>query len=469
MKRPRSRADRSDPRRVAAEILRRVDTAGSFAAPLLDHREREIVDPRDSGLLHELVLGSLRNRALLDDVLARSSRRGLEAVDPDLRRVLQLGIYEILFLDRIPGYASVDQAVESAKRLAGRGAAAFANGVLRAVARGGAALLPDPPREGDVDALSVHGSHPRWWLERMVSRRGWDATVRTVTANNVPVPTVIRIRAAAGPPGEFADRLREEGIESLPGVYAPLALRIPRGRVAGARSFQGGAWVQDEASQLVSGLLGAPAPVAILDGCAAPGGKTCALADALPPGGRIVAMDRHAGRIGRLRRNVDRLGLDGVLPVVADLTAPPAVRGPFDRVLVDAPCTGTGTFRRRPELRLRVREGDPSALAARQGVLLDRAAQLVSPGGVLVFSVCSIETEEGEDVVHSFLARNHEFHIDDPGPWLPVAARRFAGGDGIVRTASDPEVLDGFQAARFVRRYHGGLVDGGPSGTESLP
>jgi 16S rRNA (cytosine967-C5)-methyltransferase len=170
----------------------------------------------------------------------------------------------------------------------------------------------------------------------------------------------------------------------------------------------------------------------------------------------------------RLARNVARLGFEGVLPVVADLAAAPAVRGPFHRVLVDAPCSGTGTFRRRPELRARLRPEDLLPLAARQGILLDRAAALVPEGGVLVYSVCSIEPEEGEGVVRAFLRRHPEFRLDDPGPWLPASAGRFAGSDGIVRTVSEPEALDGFQAARLVRRYHGAPADAGSSAPETV-
>ncbi len=192
----------------------------------------------------------------------------------------------------------------------------------------------------------------------------------------------------------------------------------------------------------------------MLDACAAPGGKTCWLADAIGGGGEVVAVDRNAARLERLCRAVRRLRFERVFAVAADLTRPPPFSGAFPRVLVDAPCSGTGTMGRRPEIRWRVREADLPALASRQSAILARVAPLVANGGVLVYSVCSIEPEEGEDVVRSFLSTHPDFALDDPAPELPEPAREFVGEDRIVRTFAASGGLDGFQAVRLVRRYH---------------
>jgi 16S rRNA (cytosine967-C5)-methyltransferase len=438
-----------DPRAVAAEILRRVDTAGAFAAPLLEERERRFRDRRDAALLHELVLGTLRRRSALDHAIARVSNRPLEAIDPEVLRVLRLGAYEILLLDRIPGYASVDEAVESTKRRAGRAAAAFANGVLRAVSREGRALLPPEPREGDVAGLALAGSHPEWWVARLVERVGWDAAVAIVENANRPAATVLRARTGA----DLARRLAEEGIGTEPGRYDPRALRVEGASISSSPAFRSDSWVQDEASQLVPALLGDLGPGPVLDACAAPGGKTCWLADALGGRGEVVSVDRNPARLGRLLRATRRLRFERVFAVAADLTRPPPFSCTFPRVLVDAPCSGTGTMGRRPEIRWRLREGDLASLAARQAAILARVAPLVAKGGVLVYAVCSIEPEEGEDVVRSFLSNHPEFALDDPAPRLPEPARRFVGDDRIVRTVSGEGGLDGFQAVRLVRRY----------------
>lgn len=449
MNRRPPRSEPPDPRATAAEILRRVDTAGAFAAPLLEEREGRFRDRRDAALLHELVLGTLRRRSSLDHAIARVSNRPLEAIDAEVLRVLRLGAYEILLLDRIPGYASVDEAVESTKRRAGRAAAAFANGVLRAVSREGRALLPPAPREGDVPGLALAGSHPEWWVARLVERVGWEAAVSIVENANRPAPTVLRARAGA----ELACRLAEEGIATEPGLYDPRAVRVLGGSVASSPAFLRDAWVQDEASQLVPALLGDLGPGPVLDACAAPGGKTFWLADALGGRGNVVAVDRHAARLGRLLRAARRLRFEQVFAVAADLSRPPPFSGAFSRVLVDAPCSGTGTMGRRPEIRWRLREADLAALAARQASILAGVAPLVARGGVLVYAVCSIEPEEGEEVVRSFLSSHPGFALDDPAPPLPEPARRFVGEDGIVRTVSGSGGLDGFQAARLVRRY----------------
>lgn len=449
MSRHTPRAEPSDPRAVAAEILRRVEAAGAFAAPLLEEREGRFRHRRDAALLHELVLGTLRRRSSLDHVIARVSNRPLEAIDPEVLRVLRLGAYEILFLDRIPGYASVDEAVEWTKRRAGRAAAAFANGVLRAVSREGRSLLPPAPHEGDVPGLALAGSHPVWWVARLVERHGWEVAARIVENANRPAPTVLRARSGE----DLARRLTDEGIATEPGLYDPRAIRVDGGGVRSSPAFHRDAWVQDEASQLVPALLGDLGPGPVLDACAAPGGKTCWLADALGGAGELVAVDRNLARLGRLRRAVRRLRFERVLPVAADLTRPPPFSDAFPRVLVDAPCSGTGTIGRRPEIRWRLREADLAALAARQASILARVAPLVARGGVLVYAVCSIEPEEGEEVIRAFLATHPEFALDDPAPRLPEPARGFVGEDRIVRTVSGTGGLDGFQAARLVRRY----------------
>lgn len=430
-----------NPRLEAFDILRRVESARAFAGILLEEREGRFADPRDAALLHELVLGVLRRRAALDHALAQVCSRPLDRVDPEVLVALRLGAYALLHLDRVPDFAAVTTSVDLVRAAGRKAAAGFANGVLRQVARRGVALLPPAPPHGDADALALHGSHPEWWTRRLVRREGWERARAIVEADNLPAATVLRVRGGSDP--------RLDGVDVRPGRFAPHAFHVASGRPTAAPGFaEGTFWMQDEGSQLVPLLAGVGAGARVLDACAAPGGKTLALAEAVGEGGFVVAADRHAGRLRRLRRNVARCRFGNVAALAADMTSPP-VAGGFDAVLVDAPCSGTGTMRRHPEIRWRLRAEDLPALAQRQLRLLGAATSLVVPGGALVYAVCSLEPEEGEAVVESFLASHRGFRLADARGFLPESARPLIGADGCLRTAPDVDGMDGFFAARL--------------------
>jgi 16S rRNA (cytosine967-C5)-methyltransferase len=438
------RADRPDARTEALRILRRVEEGGAYASVLLEAAP-EPREPRDRGLLQELVLGVLRRRTILDHVLGQAASRPTEAMDPPVRSVLRIGAYSLLFLERIPDFAAVDASVELARKTRLRSSLGFINGVLRQVARRRHELLPPPPTRGDVEGLALWASHPPWWVNRLVERLGWDAAVHLLEANNRPAPTVLRVHTGRTTAEVLAERLRFEGVETEAGRVAPGALRVVRGSAVRTVAFREGlAWVQDEAAQLVPMLFGPDQVQRAADLCAAPGGKTMQLATGVAASGWVVAADRHPGRLRRLAATARRLGLVNVLPVAADLTAPAPWKGTFARVLVDAPCSGTGTLRRHPEIRWRIRPGHLADLRARQQRILDSAAGQVEPGGRLVYAVCSIEPEEGEEVAASFLDKHAGFEAEDPRPWLPENARACVADDGALRTLPGQDHMDGF-------------------------
>ncbi len=440
-------------RRLAFDILGRVESAGAWADVLLERRERDLEGTPDAGLLHELVLGVLRHRARLDHVLALAASRPVEKMDRPVRTALRIGAYNILFLDRVPDFAAVATAVELARRGGAPWTSGFVNAVLRRVARDRESLLPEPPSRGDVPGLALFHSHPVWWATRLVERRGWDATAAILEADNRPATTVLRPNARRATAAGLAARLLEEGIVTEPGRFAPEALRVVSGIAQRTAAFREAClWMQDEASQLVPLLFGRTLGRRVVDLCAAPGMKTLALAEALPGGGLVVASDRHEGRLRRLAENVARHGLaENVRPVVADAAGGAPFRGGFDQVLVDAPCSGTGTLRRHPEIRWRLSPEDLPALADRQRRILDTAAALVAPGGEVVYSVCSLEPEEGTEVVRAFLDRHPAFEAGDVSDRLPAAAQRLLHADGSLAT-SPADDLDGFQAFLLVRR-----------------
>jgi len=443
--------DRStDVRHAAVEILDRVDRAGAWASRLLEARERTFADRRDRALLHETVLGVLRRKRLLDAVLARASDRPLAKLDGLVSATLRVGAYSLLFLDRVPDHAAVTTAVDSIRRSRPR-AVGYVNGVLRKVAREGADWLPTRPGERSVEAWAEWTSHPDWWVERVVERSGWDAAIAVLEANNRPARTTLHPNPSRASVERLAAALSEKGCRTRPGKMIGESLRVFSGSPGDALA-RGQCWVQDEASQLVACLAAAGPGMRVLDACAAPGGKTMQLASRVGSKGRVIAMDRHRGRMKRLVENIERCGFERVSPLIADMTAAPPFSARFDRILIDAPCSGTGTLRRHPEIRWRLTPEAIRLVAERQGRLLDRAPGLLADGGRLVYSVCSMEPEEGVQVIASFLERTPEFSVVDPTPDLPASAHPLVGPDRFLRTNPAADGLDGFFGAVLERR-----------------
>jgi 16S rRNA (cytosine967-C5)-methyltransferase len=292
-----------------------------------------------------------------------------------------------------------------------------------------------------------------WWTRRVVERLGWEGADALLAADNEPAATVLAAWPPAGSADALAVALAAEGVATEPCRHAPRALRVVAGVPQHTAVFRSGAaWIQDEASQLAVALLGEVVGPTSADVCAAPGGKTLALAARTRPGGLVVAIDRQPKRLKRLVHNVSRLHADDVVALAADMSRPAPVSIVFDDVLVDAPCSGSGTLRRHPEIRWRLRREDLAVLSARQRTILERAAALVRPGGRLVYSVCSLEPEEGGDVVAAFLADHPAFERADPRPHLTEAGRALVGPDLALRTSPADFAMDGFYATVLTRR-----------------
>ncbi len=445
------RADRGSPdvRETAAEILDRVERSGAWASRLLEAHEPRFSDRRDRALLHETVLGVLRRRSVIDGLLERASHRPLSELEGRVLSTLRVGAYALISLDRVPDHAAVSTAVDSIRRCRPR-AASFVNGVLRRVARMDPGAALERPAGRSVAEWSHWSSHPEWWVEKLVERRGWETAIAVLEANNRPARTTLRPNGSRIGSERLAATLSEQGCRTRPGKVVPGSLRVFSGSPARALS-QGLCWVQDEASQLVSDLVAAEAGMNVLDACAAPGGKTMQLAIQAGPQGRVFAADRHAGRMKRLLRNVGRCVPGRVLPLIADMTAAPPFSASFERILVDAPCSGTGTLRRHPEIRWRLTPEAIKLVSLRQQKLLERVAPLLAAGGRLVYSVCSLEPEEGERVVAAFLERFPEFSAVDVRDGLAEPARALIGEDGFLRTDPAKDGLDGFFAAALER------------------
>jgi 16S rRNA (cytosine967-C5)-methyltransferase len=436
------------PRAMAIELLARLEATDAWLTPLLDARlsESTFPDARDAGLLTELTYGVTRRRLALDFALTGVSDRRLERLEDRVLAALRVGAYQ-LYYSRVPARAAVGETVGAVKELGLSRAAGFVNAVLRKLAA--LPTQPLPPKSDWVEHLAVRESHPAWLVERWRATFGAPTAEAMLLADNVPPALVVRANSRRTSRPALAALLAEAGLESRPTGRAPCGLVLGSpGRVNAVVGFAEGLWqVQDEAAQLVGHYAEIRAGARVLDACAAPGGKTCQLAERGP----VVALDVHARKLEAVRNEALRLGLaDQVTLLVHDARSPlPAGVGPFDAVLLDAPCSGLGTLRRNPELRDRRTEEDIRRLAGLQAELLAGAQAAVAPGGLLIYAVCSPEPEEGPLQLSAFLAAHPDFALEPP--WGP-AARDCPLEAGCLRTLPGPEGMDGFFAARLRRR-----------------
>ena len=432
------------PRRAAFEVLKAVRAGRPFDAAL-DEALRGLGEA-DRRLAHELAAGVLRSRSALDARLAPLTTRGWDTVAPALKDVLRLGAFQLTELDRVPAHAAVDTSVSLARGAAGSRAGGFVNAVLRKVGRADGPGTREAggdgraePR-GSVVGLAESESHPEWLVDRWVERFGPEETAALLRWNNT------RPRLVLQPARESLDglerRWRAAGIEVTPAPYGA-GLMTDRTRPQELPGFAEGAFiVQDPAQALLAWYADLPPDAVIYDACAAPGGKAIALGRC---SAGVVAGDVNLARARRLARNLQRAGSGREHAVVADARHPP-VR-PTAAVLLDAPCLGTGTFARHPDARWRVTPGDLVSLEALQAELLDAAAEVVAPGGLLIYATCSLEPEENRLRVDRFLARHPEFGRE-PNDTFPAA---LTSPEGDLMILPQRHHMDGAFAARLRR------------------
>lgn len=436
----------SPARKAAFEILRRV-AEGAYASVLLALKEEEL-KPQDRSLCHELVMGVLRRQLWLDQLIQHYTNRDVAQLDLSVRIILRLGLYQLRFLSRVPASAAVNESVNLVRFARLRSADTFVNAVLRRATRepevDPAAKIRDP-----LERLSVVTSHPRWLIERWLEAFGPEETEAFARANNEPAPVAFRVVRNRANEAEVCRRLRDAGADLIASEVVPNAWRIIGGsRLLGDLAKTGEVYLQDEASQLVAAAVGAQAGERVLDLCSAPGSKTSHIADLTEDAAVMVACDLHEHRLRTVVSGAKLQGLESIHCVAVDgLQLLPFPDGSFDRVLIDAPCSGSGTLRRNPEIRWRISFADIDDLARRQKQLLFNAARVVKPGGRLVYSTCSVEPDENEDVVQTFLENNETFKLAK----LTVD-RSLLTSSGAARTWPHREGTDGFFICAFERK-----------------
>jgi 16S rRNA (cytosine967-C5)-methyltransferase len=400
----------SPARAAAFDILLRVERESSYASELLHSSTYQRLTTADHALATELVMGVLRWRSLLDDDIAQASSQPLPKLDLEILTALRLALYQMRWLDRIPSRAAVHGSVELVKRARKRSAVPFVNAVLRKLSSSAAPAKTLEAGPNSPAVLAHSQAHPLWLVERWASQYGL-RTTNCICHYNQSIPaTTIRLRNSAAE----AD-LAAEGIQLASGALLATARRVQSGEVTKTRAFRNRQIViQDEASQLVAALLGRGAR--ILDCCAAPGGKTLAIADG-NPGATITAVELHPHRGHLLKRLLPAPAATGsdhatIHVVVADARCLPSTI-PFDRILADVPCSGTGTLARNPEIKWRLQPSDLADLAERQRDILGSAISQLAPGGRLMYSTCSLEREENEHVIERALLKSGSRRVLD--------------------------------------------------------
>lgn len=409
------------PRELAITILVK-SHAGSYSNLLLSQYLTYGISQKDRALITQLVNGVIQNRLLLDYIISQFSKIKLSNMTLFVKNAIRLGIYQAYFLDKVPDFAAVNESVNLVKKYEGQGAANFTNAVLRnALRKREQVCYPDKDKD-IAKYLSVYYSFPPWLITRWLDLFGTDFTERLCKAFNEPPRLCIRVNTLLTNKEELLKRLTDEGAHAVPGKFAQEAIYIIKSPpIHQLKSFKDGLFtVQDESSIIASLAVGVKAKELVLDVAAAPGGKTTHMAALMQNQGKIISWDIHPHRVKLIEQNVNRLKTTIVETQIKDAKIlDEAMMGRFDRVLIDAPCSGLGVIRRKPDIKWSKKPKDISALKKEQERILTICSKYVKPGGILVYSTCSIEPEENEKIVDDFLAENQHFAYDDLRLCLP--------------------------------------------------
>lgn len=443
-------------RHLAWEVLWRTHKDGAYPDLLLASRLRrggDLPEP-DRRLASELVFGTIRWQGTLDRALSRVSTRPLDGIDPKLLTLLRMGAYQILFLNRIPARAAINESVELTRSMGLTHAISFVNAVLRELHRQGHVLTGVDPALPVAQRIAQESSHPLWMVERWLAQWGEQEARALCRANNEVPPLTVRTNTLKITRERLCEALRADGVECVPTLYSPEGLRlthVPR-PLFELRSFRRGEFqVQDEAAQLISHWLDVAPGQTILDACAAPGGKGTHLGQLTGQRARVVSVDVHPRRLRMMERECRRLGITCVEALCADLEAPPFAVERFDRILMDAPCTGLGVIRRHPDIKWRRKAEDVHRMSSVQKALLKALFPLLKRGGIILYSVCTHTREESQEVLESILREVRGLCLLLTPEGLPGPAHHLVGLDGLFRTFPHCHAMDGFTAFRLQR------------------
>ena len=452
----RKTAGPTAPRMIAIRVVERVQRAGAYADLALHHALVQSRMPAaDRGLATELVYGTLRWRGRLDYLIEKALDRDISKLEPLVTSALRVGAYQLFFSDRIPANAAVDEAVRCVRAMGLERATGLVNAVLRRLAREGDAIEFPKIETDPIDYLVHAESLPRWLAKRWLDEFGAEEAASLAATLNQAAPVTLRVNRTKTTREALLPELTERFPDATACRYAPDGIILGRKGDAGQDPafLSGKISVQDEASQLVVHLLDPRPGERILDTCSAPGTKAAAIAERLNGKGHVLALDRHPRRLQLVGRGIRRLEIGGVATLERDATqslVDLAADEPFDRILVDAPCSGLGALRRNPDARWRIRPEDLESLGKVQRAILESAAEVLRPGGSLVYSTCTITKEENESVIQGFMATRPGWQIAAKES-APVELQELIDENGFLRLLPHQHDTDGFFAVRLIR------------------
>jgi len=437
-------------RGLAVKTLTRVEQSGAYLDKLLNYElSGSGLGDLDRRLLTELTTGVLRWQARLDWVLTGFYHGEFSKCIPVVKNALRVALYQILFLDRIPHSAAVNESVEIVKRLKGLRSASVVNGVLRSVIRKLDAITYPEPDGDPARYLSIMFSHPLWMVRRWVARYGAEQTERLLAANNARPGVALRVNPLRGSVDDVMRHLAERGLHPVRSANIETMVHVEGLAGIGADPLfrEGRYTIQDEGAALASMLAEVRPGMRVVDLCAAPGGKSTAMAERMQGLGEIVAVDKYDSKLKLIDTAARRLGFEDVIRTAAGDARKIALE-PADVVLVDAPCSGLGVLAKKPDIKWKREPDDIDAMTKLQREILENAARMVKPGGHLVYSTCTIEPAENEDVVRAFLASHPEFELVPASEVLPASV---VDDDGFLRTLPHLHGMDGTFGARMRR------------------
>ncbi len=446
------------PRDLALMVLNRLPHKSILAGNALDDvfRRSSHLNERDRAFVSHLVQGVLRWRLRLDWIVGEAADFSIKKITPHVLNILRIALYQIFFLDRVPESAAVNEAVKQAKGGSARHVVSFVNGLLRNICRE-KDNITFPDRDTDpVLHLSVFYSYPEWLVKKWLRELGAEFTENLLSAGNRLPANTIRTNALKTNRGKLIKRLAEEGISGKPTSYSPdgVLLEDHRGRVDELISFGNGLFqVQDQGAQITSHLLAPKPGEAILDVCTGLGGKATHLAELMGGRGPVIALDINRRRLINLGRNSRRLGIGNISPVAADASGSLSSLFPFgfDKIMVDAPCSGLGVISRHPDGKWNREEGDIRRLALLQKGILNEALSLLRNRGKLLYVTCTISREENEDVVNSSLAKNRDISLENIRDHVPEWGLDLVDDQGFLKTFPHIHNMDGFFSALFTK------------------
>ncbi|MFT9367712.1 16S rRNA (cytosine(967)-C(5))-methyltransferase RsmB [Paenibacillus polymyxa] len=442
-------------REVALDVLTGVEQEGAYSNLELNRRLQQAgLSASDVGLTTELVYGTVARRNTLDYFLNKFVQKGTAKLQPWVRSLLRMSVYQLVYLDRVPDHAVVSEAVTIAKRRGHQGISGMVNGVLRSMLR-----EPDKLRIPDdlsaEERISLEHSHPQWLVKRWIKQYGADTAEAICKANNEPPAVSVRVNTTMTSRDQLLDEMVAKGIDAVPSPVSPYGIVVRSGGNMALTSWytDGLLSVQDESSMLVAEAVAPEPGMTVLDCCAAPGGKTAHMAELMKDRGRIVANDLHAHKHQLIREQASRLGLDAVETVTGDALDLKERYAPasFDRILLDAPCSGFGVIRRKPDLRWSKTAEDVRDITQLQHELLDSVAGLLKPGGILVYSTCTIEPDENEGQLARFLSEHPEYELAKDHSFPDVNHEMDGIQKGSVQLLPQYFHSDGFYIARLRR------------------